>query len=308
MQLGSVDIILPIYKPNKSVFQAIDSVLSQTYEEYILYIVDDASKGNFLKDIQNHYGNNWKIRYLTLDKNSRQAFARNFAIEQGDSEFIAFIDQDDVWLKNKLEIQIEYIQKKKKDALHGNLEFIDVQGNVILHEESKIENRSRSIILWEENSNRDISNMILKKPNLRIISSLIRRSIFESIGGFKAQLFGGEDELFWYEISRTGNIGYINQLLFQRRIHDSNAVKVFRSERFLGYYNAVNYIKLNHTDFDQEIIQMKHNEIAYNFLKISLKEKKIFMFFQSILIVLRNHKLFCIKKILSLIFNYRKIT
>ena len=80
--------------------------------------------------------------------------------------------------------------------------------------------------------------------------------------------------MFWYEISRVGNIGYINQLVFKRRCHDENSVKVFRAARLKGYYNALNYIKLNYTDFDQEIFQKKHNDIAYNFLKTTIKEKK----------------------------------
>jgi len=93
-----VDVILPIYKPDEKVYEAIDSVLAQTYTNWHIYIIDDASKDDSLKKIQEKYAD-WsnKITYFKFEKNKRAAACRNYAIKQGNGKYIAFIDQDDRW-------------------------------------------------------------------------------------------------------------------------------------------------------------------------------------------------------------------
>ena len=275
-----VDIILPIYKPDENIFKSIDSVLQQNYKNWHLYIIDDASEDNWLDRLVQRFGDyNGKISYYRLKVNSRAAACRNYAIKKGHGKYIAFIDQDDIWVKQKLMWQIEYLEKTKYDAVHGNLKFIDKHDKVILIEEWKRENETRKQTEWNKLSNYELANKILIEPNLRLISCMITRNIYEKIGGFKEQFFGGEDELFWFEIATIGRIGYIDKVLFYRREHEKNTVKAFQLKRLYGYYKVLIYIKNNYNHLvDYNKLDEKIREKIYLIFKFSIKFKNIPLF------------------------------
>lgn len=105
-----VAIILPNYNSDKFLQKTINSILAQTYKNWSLYIVDDHSNTetiNFLKKI-----NNSKINIYFLKKNKGAGYCRNLAINKSKSYYLAFIDSDDTWDKNKLKLQISFMEKK----------------------------------------------------------------------------------------------------------------------------------------------------------------------------------------------------
>ncbi len=272
----TVDVILPIYKPDNNVFKAIDSVINQTYDNWILHIVDDASGDNSLEKIRDKYDNlNGKIKYYQLEKNRRQAFARNYAISKSHGEYIAFIDQDDVWVNEKLEWQVNLITKGNYDAVHGNLMMINNNDEVVFREKWEKENEGRRRVEWQL-SNKELAMKIFFEPNIRIISSMVTRKIFEKIVGFKYQFFGGEDELFWFEIVLHGKIGYLDKILFKRREHFNNALNVYRTERLIGYYKAIQYMKVKYSPVISKLIPIREREILYSVTSNLFKSKNIF--------------------------------
>ncbi|MEA3499551.1 MAG: glycosyltransferase family 2 protein, partial [Candidatus Marinimicrobia bacterium] len=128
-----IDIILPIYKADEIVYKSIDSVINQTYKDWHLIIIDDASKDGMLQNIKDKYINyNNKISYIKLDRNLRAAGARNFAISKSDGKYISFIDQDDLWKKNKLTEYINYFNNNINVKLvHSNIECIDKDNKIV---------------------------------------------------------------------------------------------------------------------------------------------------------------------------------
>lgn len=243
----NVDIILPLYNPSNLVFNSIDSVVSQTYTNWKLYIIDDASVDNIIPSLKRQYAQfNNKIEYFEFSNNKRAAACRNYAVRKGTGDFIAFIDQDDIWLPNKLKHQIEYIDKYEVDAVHGNIQMINDANEIILNEKWESENKTRREIDWLNISNLELAKKIFIRPNIRIISSMVKRTVFVKIGGFKEQFFGGEDELFWFEIAMKGKIGFINEILFLRREHENNTVKTFNKQRLKGYLKTLEYVKNNY--------------------------------------------------------------
>jgi glycosyltransferase involved in cell wall biosynthesis len=242
-----VDIILPIYNPDDKVFEAIDSVLFQTYAKWHLYIIDDASENNWVDKIREKYKPHIsKITFFQFDQNKRAAACRNYAIKKGAGHFIAFIDQDDVWMSDKLEQQVNYFQNHDVDAVHGNVAFIDNNNKIIMQDQWEKENQSRCEVNWNKLSGEKFARQIFMCPNIRIISSMVKRDAFEKIGGFKDQFFGGEDETFWFEMALIGNIAYINKILFFRRLHKFNTVDRFKIERLEGYTAAILYLRKKH--------------------------------------------------------------
>lgn len=101
-----VSIIMPAYDAEKFIRESIDSVLSQTYKNWELLVVNDCSKDDTEKIVKEYCEFNCKIKLFNNDKNSGPAITRNKAIKHAKGKFIAFLDSDDVWLPEKLEIQI----------------------------------------------------------------------------------------------------------------------------------------------------------------------------------------------------------
>ena len=273
-----IDIILPIYKPNDKVFEAIDSVSAQSYHDWHLFIVDDASNDNSLDKLKSTYSDySHKITYFQFSKNQRAAACRNYAIKRGTGKFIAFIDQDDVWQPNKLKLQINYIKETDADVVHGNVKFIDNGNNVIMHDKWEKENLSRREVDWNHLSGEKLARQIFMKPNIRIISAMIKRDIFEKVGGFKEQFFGGEDETFWFEIALVGTIRFIDEILFYRRIHDHNTVDIFKIERLKGYTKAIAYLRKKHVFLRKGVYNDKFAGKFNAIANYHLKEKQYFI-------------------------------
>tara|TARA_B110000211_G_scaffold151290_1_gene172032 strand:- start:1728 stop:2492 length:765 start_codon:yes stop_codon:yes gene_type:complete len=106
----SVAIILPSYNSSDTISASINSILNQTYTNWKLIIVDDGSD-EITKNILLKYKKNKKIKIFFLKKNKGAAYCRNLAIKKSKSYYIAFIDSDDLWQKNKLNLQINFMQK-----------------------------------------------------------------------------------------------------------------------------------------------------------------------------------------------------
>jgi len=108
-----VSIITPSYKSVKFIKETIDSVLVQTYTNWEMIIVDDCSPDNSNEIIENYILKDSRIKFIKLEKNSGPAVARNRAIEEACGRYIAFLDADDLWMPQKLEKQIAFMNKQK---------------------------------------------------------------------------------------------------------------------------------------------------------------------------------------------------
>ena len=105
-----VDVILPNYNKAEFLEEAINSVISQSYKNWKLFIIDDGSEDSSKQVIEN-YKKNTNINVIYLSRNKGVAFCRNLGIRLSNSKYIAFIDSDDYWTQNKLEEQIYFMEK-----------------------------------------------------------------------------------------------------------------------------------------------------------------------------------------------------
>ena len=111
---SEIDIILPIYNSEKYIDETINSIFLQSFKNWKLIMVDDASNLATKKKILK-YRNNKKIKIYFLPKNKGAAYCRNLAIKKAKSKYLAFIDSDDKWSKNKLKMQLDFMKKNKFD-------------------------------------------------------------------------------------------------------------------------------------------------------------------------------------------------
>lgn len=108
-----VSIIMPNYNSENFVKESIASVLSQSYENWELILVDDYSTDGSLKIIESLIADGKKIKLFKLSKNSGPDVARNRAIKEAKGRYIAFLDSDDFWHPDKLMKQLKFMEEKK---------------------------------------------------------------------------------------------------------------------------------------------------------------------------------------------------
>ena len=121
-----VSIIMPSYNTALYIRETIQSVLDQTNQNWELIIVDDCSTDNTDEIVDSIKDE--RIRYLKNEKNSGAAVSRNRALREAKGRWIAFLDSDDLWMPEKLEKQISFMEKNGYSFSYTNYEEIDVEG------------------------------------------------------------------------------------------------------------------------------------------------------------------------------------
>ncbi len=111
MNEPTVSIIMPSYNAARFILASIASVVAQTFTDWELLIVDDASRDDTVEQIRAHYQHESRVRLTVLAQNQGAAVARNTAIEAARGRYIAFLDCDDHWLPEKLEVQLRFMEQ-----------------------------------------------------------------------------------------------------------------------------------------------------------------------------------------------------
>ena len=128
MEEELVSIIMPSYNTGKFIKETINSVISQTYSNWELIIVDDCSTDNTDEILKNI--NDDRIIYLKNEKNSGAAVSRNKALREAKGRWMAFLDSDDLWVPQKLEKQIKFMKGNGYYFTYTNYSEIDENGNL----------------------------------------------------------------------------------------------------------------------------------------------------------------------------------
>ncbi len=113
MNEPSISIVMPSYNAARFILPSIASVVAQTCEDWELLIVDDASKDDTVKQVRTHYAHEPRIKIIAQSQNQGAAVARNTAIEAARGRYIAFLDCDDQWLPEKLEVQVRFMEREQ---------------------------------------------------------------------------------------------------------------------------------------------------------------------------------------------------
>ena len=126
-----IDIILPNFNSSKFLNQTLKSILEQTYKNWRLVIIDDCSDLKTI-NILKKYIKDKRIKIFWLKKNKGAGFCRNYAIKKTKSPYIAFIDSDDIWKKNKLKNQINFMTKNNYSFTYTYYETFGERKKIII--------------------------------------------------------------------------------------------------------------------------------------------------------------------------------
>ena len=123
-----ISIVLPAYNSNKYISLTIDSVLNQDYPNWELIITDDCSTDNTLKTLNQYSKTDTRIRVHKLKVNSGAAITRNHSLKYCNSNYVAFIDSDDTWNKEKLGLQLDFMQKNNYPISFTSYKLVNESG------------------------------------------------------------------------------------------------------------------------------------------------------------------------------------
>ncbi|MES0488908.1 MAG: glycosyltransferase family 2 protein [Leptospirales bacterium] len=198
-----VDVVIPTYERYDLTYEAVKSVLDQTYKHLQIYIIEDGS--NVCCELKKEFQQDERIHYFALGRNRGTSYARNFGAKKGKNPLLAFLDSDDLWLPDKLEKQIQYFKDNPEYKwLHTN--------------EAWFRNGAP---VKQKSMHRKQGGKFLEKLFQRCIISassvLFRREFFETSGYFLPHLRIGEDYELWLRLNYLEPVGFLEENLTIKR-------------------------------------------------------------------------------------------
>lgn len=129
--MATISIVVPVYNAAKYIEQTVSMVQKQTYTDWELILVEDCSKDESRKVLQNLENSlrDSRIRVIYKEKNEGAAKARNTGVMAAIGEYLAFLDADDIWKETKLEKELAFMKQKDAAFVFTSYEFGDEQGN-----------------------------------------------------------------------------------------------------------------------------------------------------------------------------------
>ena len=207
--MPAVSVVVPTYNHSQYVLQALDSAFAQTFGDYEVIVVNDGSPDD-TQEVLGPLVTAGQIRYIE-QANHGQAAARNVGIAAARGEFIALLDDDDLWPPDKLEWQVEVLRSTPEAVLvYGSAEMMgDQEGGLY-----PLDNGPRG---WVQDVLR-YKTFILSPGQ-----ALIRRQAIIDAGGFDESIWGADDWDLYIRMARTASFEYRFRTALKYRLHASNA-------------------------------------------------------------------------------------
>jgi len=213
--MPKVSVIIPTYNCAQYIREAMDSALTQSFNDYEIIVVDDGSTDNTKQIIENYcrrYGE--RVRYV-FQQNQGMCVARNNAIRAMRGEYIALLDADDRWKRDRLEEGVRILDANPEiGLLHSGFIRIDETGRDIGIPQVKECLMSGEIF----------KRLLLREMHISTPTTIFRKACCDSIGLFDENLtrLGAEDRDLWLRISLQYKVYYINKVLAEYRVRASS--------------------------------------------------------------------------------------
>ena len=249
-----VSVIMPSYNSSKYIKDSVESVLNQTYKNIELIIVDDCSTDDTV-DIINSCKDK-RIRLFINEQNQGAALSRNKALREAQGKYIAFLDSDDIWVNNKLEKQIKFMQERDYSFTYTDY---------------RICNNGK----WE--------NVIRTAPNVMNYRKIINYCyIFTSTIVYEREKIGliqiqdlkkNNDYAMWLHALKNNNGHRLPECLSYYIKHDENSISSGNKFKLIKYHYQLFRKELNKTKFIA--FWMTINNLWHGFWKKIFYKKRI---------------------------------
>ena len=245
----NVSVVIPTYNRREELIRAVESVLNQGHHQTEIIVVDDGSSMKVEEILKKFDRENLKIIYQA---NKGPAAARNRGVEESKSEWLAFLDSDDFWLRDKLAKQVEF-HREHSGILISQTDEEWVRNGIKVNPKK-----------YHLKQGGDIFAISLERCMISPSAVMIQRRLFEKMGGFDETFPVCEDYDLWLRITSQHKVGFIKEkLVVKTGGHaDQLSRKYWGMDRFR--------IKALEKILESDMIQTKR-EAAQKILELKLK-------------------------------------
>ena len=247
-----ISVIITSYNSEKYIKKTLESVLSQSYKNFEVIIVDDCSNDSTYQILQIYKKKDKRFKIYKLTKNSKTAAVpRNYALKKAKGQYISFLDSDDVWHKDKLQYQVSKLDKRI-DIIHSACQYVDLKDKII----------SNFFINYLRIFFQYIFNYLISKNKdwfylynpINFSTSLVKRKLFNNYQfNIDKNIAGIEDLNLWLKIVyKSTNIKFLPSIKTNIRrkpisLHSNYSKQTVKSINcFSSYYISENkFINVN---------------------------------------------------------------
>jgi glycosyltransferase involved in cell wall biosynthesis len=205
--MPKVSIVIPTYNSAQFLDETLQSVFSQTFNDFEIIVIDDGSTDQTRKVLSKYDD---RIRYF-LQENGGPAKARNRGIRESLGEYIAFLDADDIWLPTKLEKQVSRFQQNPELGMVFTENSCFDQNGIYLTSLGKRKKLMRG----------DLVKNIFLHSGVATPTVMVRREVFNQIGVFDEELYMSEDDNMWIRVTANFKAELIDEPLAKARTHST---------------------------------------------------------------------------------------
>ncbi|ABA20467.1 Glycosyl transferase, family 2 [Trichormus variabilis ATCC 29413] len=244
--MPTISVIIPAYNAERTILATISSVQQQTFSDFELIIINDGSTDRTLELIQNIQDERLKIFSY---ENGGLPVARNRGISLASGEFIAFLDADDLWTPDKLELQLAALQQNPEAGVaYSWTYFMDEQGK------SSIPGVSL-FFEGDVQANLLVNNFLASGSN-----PLVRKQAIESVGDFDSNYKACEDWDYWLRLSADWNFVVVrkHQIFYRQSATSMSSTKVKNMED-----NGLLVIEKTFQSVKPELQYLKNQSLAW---------------------------------------------
>lgn len=212
-----VSVIMNCYNSDKYLKEAIDSVIAQTYTNWEIIFWDNQSTDKSAEIVKSY--NDERIKYFYAPKHTLLGEARNLAVEKAGGKWTCFLDCDDVWYSNKLEVQLQNIPNDI-GMIYSRMEFLIEKSGTQTNMGKSI---SQNIYPKRKNlPTGEIFDKLLFECFIPLPSVLIRSELFHQVGGIDGSLKVAEDYDIFLKIAKISKVKAIDSVSCKYRVHENN--------------------------------------------------------------------------------------
>lgn len=193
MSKDFISIITPTYNSSLYLSETIESVISQTHKDFELILVDDCSSDNTISIINSYMVIDDRIKLIKNIENKGAAFSRNTAMKISKYNYLAFLDSDDVWERDKLTKQLFFMKSKKISFSFTGFEIID----------SKSKSTGKTVDT-KQNGYFSYEDMLTKKATLGCSTVMLKKKSFKGLLVMPS-IRTGQDYAFWLKLLKNTN-------------------------------------------------------------------------------------------------------
>ncbi len=218
--MPKVSIVVPSYNRADFIAQTIESILAQSFRDFDLLFIDDGSTDK-TEDIVRYYAERDARVQYHYQANEERARARTHGVELADSDYVAFVDSDDIWYPHKLAEQVDVLDALSEMVLvYSAVDRIDMQGKHLPPAPRQRKGES-GFVFFD----------LLRRNMIPSVTPMARLSTLKEVGAQNTELIPYEDWDYWLRVARRGEFYHIPESLGAYRLHPQQSVQNVKAER-----------------------------------------------------------------------------